>query len=300
LITGEAQAGQERSWLFALIASVTPNVKKGYTEITWEGDATGNTDTPLKNPSAFVLRKSAKLNTYTRGGVYFTPVDGERSDCTPSGIGLPNTEVHALIQHPSGALLAATDNGVFRSKNNGETWQSASSGLMKMKISALTTTADGKLYAGNTNGGIYYSLDVGDNWYLVIHRVGLPAGLSALLAGSSPTNSATALPKTEIHALAAFMQNQQNYLAAALDTGVYLSLDGGRTWQHLPANTVARVPALTFSAPTPGKAPLVGTNTGVYPVETSNWINTLFRRSSRGGRKNKGKARDRVSIVRYS
>jgi hypothetical protein len=284
LITGEAQAGQERPWIFAIIQSVTPNTKKGYTEITWEQDATGNAHMPLTNPSAFVLQKSARLFNYARGGVYFTPVDGDSADCTPSGIGLPNTEVHSLILHKSGAMLAATDNGVFRSTNNGESWQSASSGLMKMKISALTTTTDGKLYAGSTNGGIFYSLDVGDNWYLVMNRVGLPAALSALLSGSSPTNSATALPKTEIHALAAFTQNKQNYLAAALDSGVYLSEDGGLTWQQPPSNAVARGAALAFSAPFPGIAPLVGMNTGVFPVEMSNWRNTLFRRSPQGGR----------------
>ncbi len=227
LITGEAPAGQEPPWIFALIASVTPNPKKGYTEISWQQAATGSANTPLTNSTAFVLQKSAKLYAYARGGIYFTPVDGDSADCTPSGIGLPNTEVHALILHKSGALLAATDNGVFRSTNNGESWESASSGLMKMKISALTTTTDGKLYAGSTNGGIFYSLDVGDNWYLVINRVGLPAGLSALLSGSNPTNSATTLPRTEIHALATFTQNKLNYLAAALDNGVYLSEDGG-------------------------------------------------------------------------
>jgi photosystem II stability/assembly factor-like uncharacterized protein len=283
LITGEAQAGQDRPWIFALINSVTPNTKKGYTEITWESAATGNPDTPLKNPSPFVLQKSAKLYTYARGGVYFTPVDEVSADCSPSGIGLPNTEVHALIQHTSGALFAATDNGVFRSTNNGETWESASSGLMKMKISTLTTTTDGKLYAGSTNGGIFYSLDAGDNWYLVINRLGLPAGLAALLSGSNPTNSATALPKTEIHALAAFTQNRQNYLAAGIDSGVYLSQDGGLTWQQPPSNTVARGAALAFSAPSPGIAPLVGMNTGVFPVEMGNWRNALFRRSPQGG-----------------
>ena len=271
LIVGAEQSGQSRSWMFASIASVTPNLKAGYTEVAWSNGVNSGGQMPLANPAAFVLQQQAKLYGYTRGGIYYTSLD--TANCSPSAIGLPNIEAHTLLRHPSGTLFVGTDSGVFRSSNDGETWEAASSGLLKTKISALTASSDGKLYAGTTTGNLFYSLDGGNNWYMIIRKPALPNSLAALF---TEPNHANTLPKTEIHALITFTQNNTAYLAAAMDSGVYLSQDGGLNWEQPPADVVPGVMALVFAV-SPQGVPFVGTNTGVYAVAMSNPHNFLFR-----------------------
>lgn len=275
LIVDEQQTGQSRNWLFATITSVTLNLKAGYTEVAWGKDAVSSGPTPIVHPAAFVLQQQAKLYGYTRGGLYFTPLD--TANCSPSAIGLPNIEVHALIRHPSGTLFVGTDSGVFRSTNDGETWEAASSGLLKMKISALTASGDGKLYAGTTTGAVFYSLDGGNNWYMIVRKSALPNSLASLFTEPNPANM---LPKTEIHALTTFIQNNTIYLAAAMDSGVYLSQDGGLNWEQPPVEVVPRVMALAFVV-SPQGIPFVATATGVYAVAMSSPHMFLFRHQPR-------------------
>lgn len=271
LIVGSAQTGQSRNWMFANLTSVAPNLKAGYTEVAWGKDAASGGQMPIANPAAFVLQQQAKLYGYTRGGIYYTPLD--TANCSPSAIGLPNIEVHTLLRHPSGLLFAGTDSGVFRSPNDGETWETASSGLLKMKISALTASSEGKLFAGTTSGNVFYSLDGGNNWYMIIRKPALPNSLASLFTEPNPANT---LPKTEIHALTTFTQNNTAYLAAAMDSGVYLSQDDGLNWEQPPADVVPRVMALAFVV-SPQGIPFVSTATGVYAVAMNNPHNFLFR-----------------------
>jgi hypothetical protein len=271
LIIGEGQSGQSRNWLFATLTTVTSNFKAGYTEVAWGKDVVSGEQSPLANPAAFVLQKQVKLYGYTRGGVYYTPLD--TPNASPSAIGLPNVAVHTMIRHPSGTLFAGTDSGVFRSSNDGETWEAANSGLLKTKISALTASSDGKLYAGTTTGNVSYSLDGGNNWYMIIRRPALPNNLAAFF---TEPNAANTLPKTEIHALATFTQNEKAYLAAAMDSGVYLSEDGGLNWAQPPADVVPRVMALSFVV-SPQGIPFVATAIGVYAVAMSSPHAFLFR-----------------------
>jgi hypothetical protein len=61
--------------------------------------------------------------------------------------------VRALVQHPDGAVLAATDGlGIFVSFDDGTSWRPANQGLSVARVLSLAVGADGDLYAGTSEG----------------------------------------------------------------------------------------------------------------------------------------------------
>jgi ligand-binding sensor domain-containing protein len=65
----------------------------------------------------------------------------------------PMRMVRAMIQHPTGAIVVATDGlGIFVSFDEGMTWTSANDGLSVAKVLSLAVGGDGLLYAGTSEG----------------------------------------------------------------------------------------------------------------------------------------------------
>ncbi len=277
LITGDVpvkdtptSGGQSKLWQLLTLKTVEPNISGGYTRVTW--DDTNQQKTSIANPHAFALQQQVKLYGYPRGSVYYTPLNV--AEWSPSGIGLPAATVYVLLQHPMGDLFAATDSGIFRSSNDGESWDAVSSGLVKTKIQALTITEDGQLFAGGSTGNLFRSVDNGSTWQMVTNPSTIQAGLPALFPGLR--RAPATLPRTVIRALASYTAQKQSCLAAAMDSGVFLSTDGGVTWRQSASDapgseTGPRGTAWTFAAAANGKEPLVGMDKGVFPLEVKTW-----------------------------
>jgi ligand-binding sensor domain-containing protein len=70
-----------------------------------------------------------------------------------------------------GLLLAATDGGVFVSRDEGQTWQGAGDGLTAANVTSLLAVGD-RLYAG-TNLGVFVSQDQGQTWRATAKEVSL-------------------------------------------------------------------------------------------------------------------------------
>lgn len=265
---------QERPWIFANLTRVVADPMQWYTQITWESEISRSSDpTPIKNPLVFIFHQQARLFGYTRSGVAHSPI--EKANWSPSGIGLPNVAVHALLLQKNASLFAATDNGVFRSINDGESWDAVSSGLMRVKVQSLTSVDDGALYAGTGNGNIFVSNDSGNNWRLLVSKPRRAIGILALLPLPRPKDSS--LPKSVIHDLTTYSNGKKQYLVAATDQGVFQSSNGGQSWQRphtgVSAQEVAkRGRAWTF-ATLKGKIPFVGMDSGVYPLAVKRQIN---------------------------
>src|SRR5688572_14883097 len=116
-----------------------------------------------------------------QGGVYKSTDGG--AHWTDIGGGLPvkpypRPSGHSLVVAPSGAVYAATTNGVFRSSKGDGVWKALNEGLPQWRI-VLSLEIDAsrpqRLYAGLLTGGLYQSNDGGARWtHLSDIRVPLP------------------------------------------------------------------------------------------------------------------------------
>lgn len=112
-------------------------------------------------------------------------------------------------------LFAGTDgNGVFVSKDNGESWQPANNGIKGLTISSLIYS-DNYLFASaneeSYTGTVYISSDNGKNW----------------------DTSGSGLPNAYISSLAV---SDSNIFAGTQGNGVYLSTNNGKSWNQVNDN----------------------------------------------------------------
>ncbi|MCC6473049.1 MAG: hypothetical protein IT514_04815, partial [Burkholderiales bacterium] len=143
-------------------------------------------------------------------GVYRS-TDGGTS-WMPSMFGMSERRVRAALVLPDGTnntLLAATEDGVFRSSNRGVTWTASSGGLGCTSLRNIGARDASTLYAGSQSCGVYKSTDGGANWFQVNN--GLPNPLPPIVNLSVSSSS--------------------DFVAiGTAGAGVYKSTDGGANW----------------------------------------------------------------------
>ena len=101
---------------------------------------------------------------YFRKGFYHSSNYGKSWE--QISIGLTDLYIRSLLIHPNGFVFAGTwttgnDSGIYRSTDNGKTWQY--SGLKYKDVEALTLSKDGIIYAGTHGSGIYRSSNIGES-----------------------------------------------------------------------------------------------------------------------------------------
>lgn len=111
------------------------------------------------------------LASWGSAGLYVSEDGGENFTAAEPALGPKGgwTNVYAIVEDASGFLYISANNGhVFRSLNNGTTWQQIGSlpGVASdtpWSLSAHGTQA-GRLYAGTFGNGVFTSDDFGFNW----------------------------------------------------------------------------------------------------------------------------------------
>lgn len=134
---------------------------------------------------------------------------------------LAGAEITAVVATPSGALAAARDGRLYRSRDGGQTW--APAGALPgaaIPASALTATADGSFVYAPGDGTVYRTADAGYTWDTL--RVADSEG-SMLMTAVSPD------PRDPSVLLAAY----GNPLIMGAGSGVFRSVDGGTSWQRV-------------------------------------------------------------------
>ena len=123
--------------------------------------------------------------------------------------------VNSVVTDPvrPGTVYAGTTNGLFRTTDGGGSWQRIEKGLADNYISvlAIDPTNPAILYAG-TRKGVHKTTDSGDSW------MEATKGLTTL----------------NIRALALSPLNPQTVFAGTNGSGLFRSIDGAQTWQHVP------------------------------------------------------------------
>ena len=134
--------------------------------------------------------------------------------------------------------------GFFRSRNSGRSWRESGAGLPDAAVQCLAQSAEGTLYAGTESDGVFASRDGGNSWQragdgLAGQSVNSLAALPGyLLAGTglglhrweegSDAWQACAGGDCVAFALACA---EGVAVAGGWQSGVYVSSDGGRSWQ---------------------------------------------------------------------
>ncbi len=228
----------------------------------------------------------AGRNSAPRETVGETPAGPEGAPQLLS-IGPDGGVVHALAAAGDGSLLyAGTHAGLFRSRDRGVRWESASVGLPPAPVRSLAVhrTKPEVVFAG-TDAGLFSSADAGEHWRAGgVASAAQPiaalaidgADPSLLYVGTSEngvfwsgdggaTLLATALDHGDVRALA--VEPRERSLWAATGEGIFRSADRGWSWTRA-ATLPARALALLWSggklyAGTAGAGLFVSTDSGV-------------------------------------
>jgi uncharacterized protein YfiM (DUF2279 family) len=103
------------------------------------------------------------------------------------------------------AWLAATDQGLFESRDQGRTWNALRFGPGELPVQSVRASADGRVIRLVSSRGMVFSDDAGRSWSW--HDLPLESGGALKLEWSG-----------------------ESTLLVAAQTGVYISRDAGRSW----------------------------------------------------------------------
>ncbi|MGB3074717.1 MAG: hypothetical protein WBB36_05330, partial [Chitinophagales bacterium] len=127
---------------------------------------------------------------------------------------LQKKKVRTVYESAGGILFIGTDEGLFRSANNGKTWNHIHAWGLLGKLAE----SDGVIVATSTRG-IIRSADEGEHWELVISEGGVGIDVAKIEDGFAAINYSTASGTRRIRA----------------------SYDGGKTWQPIDAGMPGQV-----------------------------------------------------------
>ena len=147
--------------------------------------------------------------------------------------------VLSFTELDSSLFVGTNGAGVFKTTNEGQSWQNENSGLSSMVVNALVTLGPQVFVA--TNSGVFLSTDGGDNW------IRSDSGL-----GNAPVWT--------------FAKSDSNLLAGTIHNGVFLSTDDGEQWTREDSGLADSVVLSLVSNRTDLFA---GTRSGVFNSEDS-------------------------------
>ncbi len=142
-----------------------------------------------------------------RNGLLRSTDDGHTWQWWNAALGRARPRVLAILPINSALTFMGTDSAVLRSTDNGVTW--SRSLKVNEGVWSLVLHPSGRLLAGCGAGVIYYSDDQGTNWTRLVNRV----------AG------------TDIQQMA--VRRSGEIYAATFQSGMFRSLDTGKTWKYL-------------------------------------------------------------------
>jgi len=184
--------------------------------------------------------------------------------------------INALaVEDPGGmrVLYAGTEGGVFRSFDQGLTWQACNQSLNNRLVRALVLDPDDPnvLYAGTWNGKVHYSTDAGQSWQefsrgpspLEIRVLAVDTHNPMRLYAGSPIGLFTTTNRGldwqmvftgALQCMAMDPGHPNTLYVGTAGTGVYKSHDGGVTWFSvatifLPGRTDALTDVVSLAIP---------------------------------------------------
>ncbi|MEM1095774.1 MAG: T9SS type A sorting domain-containing protein [Bacteroidota bacterium] len=154
--------------------------------------------------------------------------------------------VRALAEEADGALLAATEGGVYRLADGAAAWERDSEGLFIDNTTAFWSTSEDAMLVGTFGVGVYRRPAGGLTWTPTplnqIVTVGFAqrdttiyaASPDAFFASTDDGRTWRRLPGLGVAGVAVSgIAANDDYLFAATDTGVFRTNDDGNTWEFI-------------------------------------------------------------------
>ncbi len=181
-------------------------------------------------------------------GVYFSSNGG--GDWVQRG--LVGQTVFSLTMNGEGTIFAGTkDNGVYKSADNGLTWEQINNGLYNKNIFRVKIVLNNLLFAcSESDGGIYRSTNFGESWEItgvtagtinraIINETGniFAATLFGVQKYNGQSGDWSVLGLTSVSSVRGWNwlsdiinDNESNMFVSSWAGNVYKSIDNGMTW----------------------------------------------------------------------
>jgi photosystem II stability/assembly factor-like uncharacterized protein len=168
--------------------------------------------------------------------------DSRGATWTAWNFGLIDLNVYALIISPRFSMdqtvFTGTESGIFRTHNGGRAWRELPFPMDAAPILSLAlSSADGLLYAGTENNGLFISNDSGISWHQV-------------------DNGFTSAAVNAIHITASHTEE----VWLLLEDKLLFSVDGGISWKQHPHDQIvgSRIAMAMLLHPTVPNTVIVG------------------------------------------
>lgn len=189
-------------------------------------------------------------------------------------------DVQTLIRTQGNIMLAGTSlHGIFKSIDDGRTWQESNSGLNTNCVYSFVCSHNGSIYV-STYGGIYRSIDDGATWQKVFSTSSTVMSISidnnnyifaaagtdriqlSLDGGSTWKMIYPGNPPKMVIALCTAIDSSGNYFVGTESDGIFKSIDKGASWTQIQTNfQTSEVYSLAFTSAGDLYA---GTNGNIY------------------------------------
>lgn len=196
----------------------------------------------IKHPvTAIAVGDSAEFAGTNGGGLFVHKTNAAGWIHLTAGVA--DTIINSLLVESNGDIVAGTPHGVLISTNDGATWGSAEGLPDSNKVLSLCQNDSGT-FAGTGAGGVYFSPDYGANW---VERGSI---------GS--------------HQITSFDTLGGRLFAATIDSGVFVSTDGGSDWNTASEGLAAnlRIRGLALQGTTLIAATAIGAGGAFISADT--------------------------------
>lgn len=146
--------------------------------------------------------------------------------------GLPLGTVLCLGAHQGQLLASVEGEGLLRSKDAGETWETLTLPTSHVDVLCLAHDTQGRLLAGTRRHGVIRSADGGGSWELLKGQVVVETSLVPV--GRNPRRDLR-LPPSPVRGVAAFISGEGKsaaaFVVAGTDEGVFCWEEATATWR---------------------------------------------------------------------
>ncbi len=173
----------------------------------------------------FVFKNDSLIFINSIIGIYYSSNGGESWSRRMNGINSFASWFVELCLDNNGNLLLTTDDGLYRSTNDGNDWEDITSNLPERQLMAIEVTKSNKILVSSTGvqHGVYISSDDGKNWNFSNNGLGNSEVVSL------------SMNKSGILFAGSFNDHQQ------IRESAFMSTDNGANWIDISSGLMSRM-----------------------------------------------------------